>query len=121
MLTALLGPKSVSEIQVGPAGAVVRKSVVFQTPPRGAGRVDSVARLGRTDRPPGRVTRPEVAAGAGRCRLRRLPPIDAGPTGVQASPEIARRPDQGEEPEARVDIIGSRARPGPRSEPASGS
>ena len=33
MLIALLGPKSVSEIQVGPAGLVVRKSVVFQTPP----------------------------------------------------------------------------------------
>ena len=33
MLTALLGPKSVSEIQVGPAGLVVKKSVVFHTPP----------------------------------------------------------------------------------------
>ena len=33
MFTALLGPKSVSEIQVGPPGLVVRKSVVFQTPP----------------------------------------------------------------------------------------
>ncbi len=33
MLTALLGPKSVSEIQVGPPGLVVRKLVVFQTPP----------------------------------------------------------------------------------------
>ena len=34
MLIAALGPKLVRGIQVGPAGLVVRKSVVFQTPPR---------------------------------------------------------------------------------------
>ena len=33
MLRAALGPKLVSGIQVGPAALVVRKSVVFQTPP----------------------------------------------------------------------------------------
>ena len=33
MLTADAGPKLVSGTQVGPAGLVVRKSVVFQTPP----------------------------------------------------------------------------------------
>ena len=33
MLTPEVGPKSVSGIQVGPAGLVVRKSVVFQMPP----------------------------------------------------------------------------------------
>ena len=33
MLMAALGPKLVSGIQVGPLGLVVRKSVVFQTPP----------------------------------------------------------------------------------------
>ena len=36
MLTALVGPKSVSGIQVGPSGLVVRKSVVFQMPPLAA-------------------------------------------------------------------------------------
>ena len=33
MLIAYDGPKSVSGIQVGPFGLVVRKLVVFQTPP----------------------------------------------------------------------------------------
>ena len=33
MLRALLGPKSVSGIQVGPFGSFVRKFDVFQTPP----------------------------------------------------------------------------------------
>ena len=33
MLIAALGPKLVSGTQVGPFGLVVRKSVVFQTPP----------------------------------------------------------------------------------------
>ena len=33
MLSPEVGPKSVSGIQVGPSEAVVRKSVVFQTPP----------------------------------------------------------------------------------------
>ena len=33
MLMAALGPKFVSGTQVGPLGLVVRKSVVFQTPP----------------------------------------------------------------------------------------
>ena len=33
MLTPAVGPKSVSGIQVGPLGLVVRKLVVFQTPP----------------------------------------------------------------------------------------
>ncbi len=33
MLTASVGPKSVRDIQVGPPGLVVKKSVVFQMPP----------------------------------------------------------------------------------------
>ena len=33
MLSPEVGPKSVSGIQVGPFGLVVRKLVVFQTPP----------------------------------------------------------------------------------------
>ena len=33
MLMPEVGPKSVSGIQVGPVGLVVRKSVVFQMPP----------------------------------------------------------------------------------------
>ena len=33
MFAANAGPKSVSGVQVGPCGLVVRKSVVFQTPP----------------------------------------------------------------------------------------
>ena len=53
MLTALLGPKPVSEIQVGPPGLVVRKSVVFQTPPL-APPHKPCCPSGRKDRSPGR-------------------------------------------------------------------
>src|SRR5262249_35606389 len=83
MLMALVGPKSVSGIQVGPAGLLVRKVVVFQTPPLApaAKTVLPEGSDGSIARPPTRPERPVLAASPG-VVVPKPPPIDPGPTEV---------------------------------------
>src|SRR6516162_7272225 len=81
MLMAVVGPKSVSGTQVGPP-LLVRKSVVFQTPPLApaAKTVLPEGSEGSIARPVTRPAPPEDEASA----PPELVPIAAGPTAVQA-------------------------------------
>src|SRR3954452_13079905 len=75
MLIPNVGPKSVSGIQVGPAGSLVRKLLVFQTPPLA---------------PAAKTVLPDVSEGSTASELTRPAspfvlapsPIDVGPTAV---------------------------------------
>src|SRR3954468_16155501 len=80
---ALVGPKSVSGIQVGPAELVVRKLVVFHTPPLApaAKTVFPEVSDGSMASP---VTRPAPPASDISPPLPVLEPIAADPTAVQA-------------------------------------
>ena len=94
MLIALLGPKSVSAIQVGPSRAGRQEVGRFPDATTGTGRVDGVARrIRRIDRHARDTARPGRRDCLGRLYpapgLLGVAPIDAAPTGVQAWADIA--------------------------------